>query len=97
MRCEWHRCVDRSDQRSGDTEHDTQDDRLAREGPGQTTTTAFPAPTGLKTFNSYDRMAIVTDTSSVRRTIKAFGWLIPGEIRVFLLDALSEAETWITG
>jgi hypothetical protein len=38
-------------------------------------------------------MAIVTNTSSVRRTIKAFGWLIPGEIRVFHLDALSEAET----
>lgn len=52
---------------------------------------------GAKTFNSYDRMAIVTDATSVRRTIKAFGWLIPGEVRVFHLDDLGTAQNWITG
>jgi len=51
---------------------------------------------GAKTFNSYDRMAIVTDATSVRRTIKAFGWLIPGEVRVFHLDGLETARAWIT-
>jgi hypothetical protein len=50
-----------------------------------------------KNFNSYDRMAIVTDATSVRRTIKAFGWLIPGEVRLFHLDGLETARTWITG
>jgi hypothetical protein len=42
-------------------------------------------------------MAIVTDATSVRRTIKAFGWLIPGEVRVFHLDGLETARAWITG
>ena len=35
------------------------------------------AKLGFKTFNSHDRMAIVADATSVRRTIRAFGWLIP--------------------
>jgi hypothetical protein len=52
---------------------------------------------GLKTFNSYDRMAIVTDAAWVRRSVKAFGWLIPGEVRVFHVDNLAEARTWIIG
>ena len=51
---------------------------------------------GAKTFNSYDRMAIVTDATSVRRTIKAFGWLIPGEVRLFQVNNLETARTWIT-
>lgn len=51
---------------------------------------------GAKTFNSYDRMAIVTDSASVRRTIKAFGWLIPGEVRVFHLEEIVAATVWIT-
>ena len=51
---------------------------------------------GVKTFNSYDRMAIVTDDVSVRRTIKAFGWLIPGEVQVFHLDGIVQATVWIT-
>jgi len=51
---------------------------------------------GLKTFNSYERMAIVTDATWVRRSVKAFGWLIPGEVHVFHLDQLDAARTWIT-
>lgn len=54
------------------------------------------AKLGIKTFNSYDRMAIVTDSESVRRTIKAFGWLIPGEVRVFHIEAIVQATVWIT-
>lgn len=50
---------------------------------------------GFKTFTSYERMAIVTDSTWVRRSIKAVGWLIPGEVRVFHLDALDEATAWV--
>jgi hypothetical protein len=52
---------------------------------------------GLKTFTDYQRMAIVTDAAWVRRSVKAFGWLIPGEVRVFPYDRLDEARAWITG
>jgi hypothetical protein len=51
---------------------------------------------GLKTFSSYDRMAVVTDATWVRRSVKAFGWLIPGEVRVFHTDGIAAARTWIT-
>jgi hypothetical protein len=52
---------------------------------------------GVKTFGSYDRMAIVTDATWVRRSVKAFGWLIPGEVRVFHIDGLDAARSWVTG
>jgi hypothetical protein len=50
---------------------------------------------GLKTFNSYERMGIVTDATWVRRSVKAFGWLIPGEVRLFHVDELDAARAWI--
>jgi len=50
---------------------------------------------GVKTFNSYERMAIVTDATWVRRSIKALGWLIPGDVRVFHVDELDSALGWI--
>jgi hypothetical protein len=51
---------------------------------------------GLKTFTDYERMAIVTDTAWLRRSVKAFGWLIPGEVRVYPYGQLDDARTWIT-
>lgn len=51
---------------------------------------------GLKTFNSYERMAIVTDATWVRRAVKAFGWLIPGDVELFHVDRLEAARSWIT-
>ena len=51
---------------------------------------------GFKTFTDYERMAIVTDTTWVRRSVKAFGWLMPGEVEVYHYDQLDEARTWIT-
>lgn len=55
------------------------------------------AKLGFKTFTSYERIAIVTDTNWMRRSVKAVGWLIPGEVRVFHLDSLPEARSWIIG
>ena len=53
------------------------------------------AKLGFKTFNSHDRMAIVADATSVRRTIRAFGWLIPREVRLYPIADLGTARTWI--
>ena len=52
---------------------------------------------GVRTFRDYERIAIVTDAVWLRRTVKAFGWLIPGEVRVFHVADLTEARAWITG
>lgn len=52
---------------------------------------------GFKTFTDYERLAVVTDSTWVRRAVKAFGWLIPGDVVVYSDDRLAEATAWITG
>jgi hypothetical protein len=39
--------------------------------------------------------AVVTDTDWIRLAISAFGWLVPGEIRVFSTARRADAETWL--
>lgn len=51
---------------------------------------------GAKTFTDYEKIAVVTDATWVRRSIKAVGWLIPGEVEVYAYDHLDAARTWIT-
>jgi hypothetical protein len=51
---------------------------------------------GAKTFTAYDKLAIVTDAAWLRRTIKAVGWMMPGEVKVFGVEALDAAKEWIT-
>jgi hypothetical protein len=53
------------------------------------------AKLGAKTFTSYERIAIVTDSNLVRRSVKAFGWLMPGEVKIFAVADLDAATTWI--
>ena len=50
---------------------------------------------GLKTFNSYEKLGVVTDAAWCRRAGKAFGWLIPGEVKVFHEGELDAAREWI--
>ncbi len=52
---------------------------------------------GMRTFNSYERIAVVTDAPWMRRSVKAFGWLMPGDVNVYHLDAIDEARDWVTG
>jgi hypothetical protein len=52
---------------------------------------------GVKTFTSYERIAIVTDSAWVRRSVKAFGWLMPGEVKVFEVADFDDARSWIVG
>ncbi len=53
------------------------------------------AKLGMKTFTSYERIAIVTDSALVRRSVKAFGWLMPGDVQVFAVAELEPATNWI--
>lgn len=55
------------------------------------------AKLGLRTFTSYEKIAVVTDADWVRRGVSAFGWLIPGAVKVFSDKELDEAKTWIVG
>ena len=50
---------------------------------------------GLKHRSSWQRMALVTDKDWVRHGASAFGWLAPGELRLFELSERDEARTWL--
>jgi hypothetical protein len=52
---------------------------------------------GLKYRSSWDRLAVVTDKDWLRHAVVAFGWLSPGELRVFEPDQLEDAKAWTGG
>ena len=52
---------------------------------------------GLQHRSSWDRLAVVTDKDWMRHAISAFGWLSPGELRVFDPDELEQAKAWTGG
>jgi hypothetical protein len=51
---------------------------------------------GIEHIPPCERVAIVTDVSWIRYTVKALRFLIPSEIRVFATDRASEGRAWIT-
>ena len=50
---------------------------------------------GLKHFTQFEKCAIVTDVKWIRSSIKVFGFLIPGEVKLFPNQELSTAEEWV--
>ena len=50
---------------------------------------------GLKHRSAWQRMALVTDKDWVRHGAGAFGWLAPGELRLFEPSERDEARTWL--
>lgn len=50
---------------------------------------------GLKHRSSWQRMALVTDKDWVRHGASAFGWLAPGELRLFDLSEHDKARAWM--
>lgn len=57
------------------------------------------AKTGLKLglghMRAWKRTAIVTDVEWIRKSIKAFGFMAPGEVQVFMPAELGAAKVWI--
>jgi SpoIIAA-like len=50
---------------------------------------------GLKHRSSWQRMALVTDKDWVRHGASAFGWLAPGELRLFAQSEAGDARDWL--
>jgi SpoIIAA-like len=50
---------------------------------------------GLKHRSSWGRMALVTDKDWIRHGVSAFGWLSPGELKLFEPDQLEAARAWV--
>jgi hypothetical protein len=53
------------------------------------------AKVGLLHFTSFEKCAIVSDKKWIRRSIKLFGFLIPGQVKLFDNARLAEAKDWI--
>lgn len=51
---------------------------------------------GMKHLTGWERIAIVSDVEWLKVVIKAFGLVIPGEVRVFANEELAEATRWIS-
>jgi hypothetical protein len=49
---------------------------------------------GLAHPRSFDRIAVVTDSESIRRLVTLAGWSIPGELKLFPNRERGEAEAW---
>jgi hypothetical protein len=49
---------------------------------------------GLAHPRSFERIAVVTDSESIRRLVKLAGWSIPGQLRLFPNREREHAEAW---
>ncbi len=54
------------------------------------------AKVGMRHLTAFERVAVVTDEGWVTTMVKAFGFAMPGEVRVFGTGELDEARTWIS-
>ena len=50
---------------------------------------------GLKHRKALRKLAVVTNKDWMRHAMAGFGWLYPGELKVFDLDQLDDAKRWI--
>lgn len=54
------------------------------------------AKLGLKHFNGWERVAIVSDVEWIRGAVKVFGLAMPGHVRAFHNRELAEARQWVS-
>lgn len=47
--------------------------------------------------DAWRRFAFVTDLDWMAKAMRAFAWMVPGELRVLGLDELEEAKDWVAG
>lgn len=54
------------------------------------------AKVGVEHWKHWERIACVSDAGWVTHGIHAFGWMVPGAIRVFPTDQLQVAVAWVS-
>ena len=53
------------------------------------------AKLGARHFTDFERVAVVTENEAIRAMVKAFGFAMPGEVRVYESDEFEDAKRWI--
>lgn len=51
---------------------------------------------GLEHWSKWERIAVVTDNDAYEDGIKIFGWMVPGEIKVFDNEEFEAAKAWVS-
>jgi len=51
----------------------------------------------MRNHAAFKRFAFVTDTEWAIHAMHLFGWMVPGEFRLFRLDELEQAKEWAAG
>jgi hypothetical protein len=51
---------------------------------------------GMAHVTKWERIAVVTDEEWIRHSVNVFGYLIPGQVKVYSLADEAEASEWIT-
>jgi hypothetical protein len=54
------------------------------------------AKIGIRHFSDFDKIAVVTNLNWVVRTVKAFAFIVPGEVRVFANEEIDAAQAWVS-
>jgi hypothetical protein len=52
---------------------------------------------GVEHLRAWKRIALVTDIDWMRYATELFGWMTPGEVKVFKLEQRDEAIAWVAG
>lgn len=52
---------------------------------------------GVGHLSAWKRTALVTDVDWIRHATAMFGWMTPGELKLFSLDELEQAKSWVAG
>ena len=55
------------------------------------------AQIGIGHHSAWKRFALVTDVDWIARAARMFSWATPGQVKVFGLDELESAKTWVAG
>jgi hypothetical protein len=50
---------------------------------------------GMEHFRRWQRVALVTDVDWIKRTMQIFGFIMPGDMRVFPVAEAAQARAWI--
>ena len=48
-------------------------------------------------LRGWQRVAIVSDADWIENAVKAFAWMMPGEVKVFETDDVDDAKEWLAG
>jgi hypothetical protein len=49
----------------------------------------------LRHHEAWKRTAVATDVGWIRDALRLFAWMVPGDVKVFELDDLAAAKSWL--